>query len=48
MRDGDILKWQWKPELGWNDFGSFGDYHCKARIAIVHEGRPLDIYWMNF
>jgi hypothetical protein len=48
MREGDICKWKWKPELGRNNWGEFGDYHCKSQVAIVHEGIPLDTYWMNF
>lgn len=48
MREGDIYKWKWKPELGRNDWGAFGSYHCKSRTAIVHDGCLLDTYWMNF
>jgi hypothetical protein len=42
MQDGDIYRWSYK------DFDGTGlEYWCKSRIAIVHDGKLLDTYWMR-
>lgn len=45
MRDGDIFRWTWKPELGRDNHAPFGDYHCKSQIAIFEDGVLSDTFW---
>lgn len=42
LREGDIFRWSYR-EPG-ND-GSWGRYHCRSCIAIVHNCRLRDTFW---
>lgn len=42
LREGDVYRWRYL-EPG-ND-GSWGRYHCRSCIAIVHNGRLYDTFW---
>lgn len=45
MRDGDIFRWSWKPELGREDYGPYGDYHCTSQFAVFENGVLRDTFW---
>ncbi len=44
MRDGDIYRWAW-ADLERDRAGSFGEYHCKSRIAVFKGGHLYDTFW---
>lgn len=43
LREGDIYRWSYRES---GDDRAWGRYHCCSRIAIVHNGRLHDTYWM--
>lgn len=47
MREGDIYRWHYKPEIeeANGGLGSWGAYHCKSQMAVVIDGRLIDTYW---
>ena len=44
MREGDIYRWKW-ADAERDTLGSFGDYHCKSRMAVFEKGRLTDTFW---
>ena len=47
LRENDICTWRWKDDERHRASGPFGSYHCNAQKGIVHNGRLLDLFWMN-
>lgn len=47
MRDGDIYRWRYKPEIekANGGRGEWGAYHCKSQMAVVHGGLLIDTFW---
>lgn len=44
LNEGDIFRWSYRDHD--TDTRSYGSYHCCSCIAIVHNGRLRDTYWM--
>jgi hypothetical protein len=43
LQEGDIYRWSYLDPK--TKQGSWGDYHCCSRIAIVNRGRLRDTFW---
>lgn len=47
MKDGDVYRWSYTAAFA-AKAGGWGLAHwCKSQIAIVHDGRLLDTFWMG-
>ena len=47
MREGDIYRWRYKPEIEEKrgGLGGFGAYHCKSCTAVFDGKYLIDTFW---
>lgn len=50
MREGDIYRWKYKPDIeeARGGLGGFGAYHCKSQTAIFDGKYLLDTFWGDY